>query len=354
MANIPPPLGGRPESDIVARWTTAATTPVVSVICHTFNHARYLRDAVHGFLSQLTDFPFEIIIRDDASTDGSADIAGEMARKYPRIIRVVVEAENRYSRGVMPSVATFPMARGRFIALCEGDDYWSDPHKLQRQVDFLSAQPEAGMAIHPATMLLERDDGRLAALRFCAHGDREGLFPVSSIFNVDGQYAPTSSYMLRTSFVPDWVQFMSEQRPTYGDFFIESIASKGTLAYLPEAMSVYRRGHAGSYSRRQRELDGPALMDVYRRNAAATRALGKFPGIRNADIEQRLALMRQNCLRQLMRVGAFTQIAELAEDGPVALRSASDRVALHASQAPRLARLAWRGWRVFKPAAPGG
>lgn len=353
MANIPPPLGGRPESDIVARWATA-TTPVVSVICHTFNHARYLRDAVGGFLSQLTDFPFEVIIRDDASTDGTGGIAREMARKYPRIIRLVVEAENRYSQGVMPSVATFPMVRGRFIALCEGDDYWSDPHKLQRQMNFLATQPEAGMAIHPATMLLERDGGRPAALPFCVHGDREGVFPVSSIFNVDGQYAPTSSYMLRTSFVPDWVRFMSEQRPTYGDFFIESIASKGKLAYLPQAMSVYRRGHAESYSRKQRELDGPALMYVYRRNAAATRALARFPGIRNADIERRLALMRQNCLRQLMRVGAFAQIAELAEDGPVALRSASDRVALHASHTPRLARLAWRGWRVFKPAAPGG
>ncbi len=352
MVNVPPPLGGRPESDIVARWTTAATAPVVSVICHTFNHSRYLRDAVHGFLSQLTDFPFEIIIRDDASTDGSGAIAREMGQKYPRIIRVVVESENRYSQGVMPSVATFPMARGRFIALCEGDDYWSDPRKLQRQVEFLAAHPEAGMAIHPATMLLEHDGGTPRAVPFCVHGEQEGVFVVSSIFQVDGQYAPTSSYLLRASFVPDWVQFMSEQRPTYGDFFIEAIASKGRLAYLPEAMSVYRRGHADSYSRRQRQLDGPDLLEVHRRNAAATRALRKFPGISDVDIERRLALMRHDCLRQLMRAGAFTQIAELSGYGPIAVRSTSDRLALRASQSPRVARLAWRGWRMLKPAAP--
>ena len=88
---------------------------------------------------QKTDFPFEILIHDDASTDGTADIIREYEAKYPDIIKPIYQTENQYSKGIKVSqVYQFPRAKGKYIALCEGDDYWTDPYKLQKQVDFRS------------------------------------------------------------------------------------------------------------------------------------------------------------------------------------------------------------------------
>jgi len=95
---------------------------------------------------QKTNFPVEILIHDDASTDGTADIIREYEAQYPDIIKPIYQTENQYSKGIKISqVYQFPRAKGKYIALCEGDDYWIDPYKLQKQVDFLEANPEYGM-----------------------------------------------------------------------------------------------------------------------------------------------------------------------------------------------------------------
>ena len=112
--------------------------PVVSICCATFNHEPYIAKAIEGFLMQETDFPFEIVIRDDCSTDHTADIVRRYAERYPHIIRTFFEEENTYSKGVKAMQAIFKLARGEYIAICEGDDYWTDPLKIQKQVDFLS------------------------------------------------------------------------------------------------------------------------------------------------------------------------------------------------------------------------
>jgi len=113
--------------------------PLVSICCITYNHKPYIRDAIEGFLKQKTNFPIEIIIHDDASTDGTTDIIKEYEKKLPEIVFPIYQTENQYSKGVRGIAAryTFPRARGKYIALCEGDDYWTDPCKLQKQVDFL-------------------------------------------------------------------------------------------------------------------------------------------------------------------------------------------------------------------------
>ena len=111
---------------------------LVSICCITYNHEKYIRDAIEGFLMQKTDFPFEVLIHDDASTDGTADIIREYETKYPDIIKPIYQTENQYSKGIKISATyNYPRAKGKYIALCEGDDYWIDPYKLQKQVDFL-------------------------------------------------------------------------------------------------------------------------------------------------------------------------------------------------------------------------
>ncbi len=119
---------------------------IVTISCATYNHELYIRQCLEGFVMQKTNFRFEAIVNDDASTDGTAAIVREFAQKYPDIIKPIYQKENQYSKGVdIFHQIMIPQAQGKYIAICEGDDYWIDPSKLQKQVDFLEANPEYGM-----------------------------------------------------------------------------------------------------------------------------------------------------------------------------------------------------------------
>jgi glycosyltransferase involved in cell wall biosynthesis len=114
----------------------------VSVCCSTFNHEPYIESAISGFLAQKVDHHLEIIIRDDASVDGTAEILKQYKSQYPQQIRLVLYDNNQYSLGRKPSQDWPVLARGKYYAICEGDDYWTDPRKLQKQVDYLNAHPD--------------------------------------------------------------------------------------------------------------------------------------------------------------------------------------------------------------------
>ncbi len=120
-------------------------TPLVSVVTITYNHAPYIRQCLDGVLSQQTDFSFEYIVHDDASTDGTAEIVREYAEKYPNVIVPILQKENQYSKGKGLVEFILPLVRGKYRSLCEGDDYWIDPNKLQKQVDFLEAHADYGL-----------------------------------------------------------------------------------------------------------------------------------------------------------------------------------------------------------------
>lgn len=121
---------------------------MVSIRCTVYNHERFLRQCLDGFVMQKTNFAFEAIVHDDASTDGSAQIILEYAEKYPNIIKPIIETENLYSRadGSLTRVMR-EASRGKYIAFCEGDDCWIDPLKLQKQVDALESHPECTIAL---------------------------------------------------------------------------------------------------------------------------------------------------------------------------------------------------------------
>lgn len=121
--------------------------PLVSISCITYNHASYIKECIDGFLMQKTNFNFEVLIHDDHSTDGTEEIIKEYAKQHPDIIKPLFEKENQYSLGkpIGSVVWNLPRAKGKYIAMCEGDDYWIDPYKLQKQVDFLESHPDYGM-----------------------------------------------------------------------------------------------------------------------------------------------------------------------------------------------------------------
>lgn len=132
--------------------------PIVSICCITFNHARYIRACLDGFIMQKTNFSFEVLINDDCSTDGTIDILKEYSERYPNIIKPIFHDENQYSKGIRRILATFvyPKVKGKYVALCEGDDYWTDPLKLQKEVDFLESNPDYGLVYTGARVLQEK------------------------------------------------------------------------------------------------------------------------------------------------------------------------------------------------------
>ena len=137
---------------------------VVSICCITYNHHKYIRRAIDGFLMQKTSFKYEILIHDDASTDGTSEIIRRYEARYPELIKAVIQKENKYKKGMDEGYFygfepfcqdLFPMAKGRFLALCEGDDYWTDPDKIQKQVEYMDKHPEHSMCYHSTNMLME-------------------------------------------------------------------------------------------------------------------------------------------------------------------------------------------------------
>lgn len=133
----------RTEAEIIENWKGDIQIPLVSINCLAYNHEKYIEDTLVGFLIQKTLFPFEILIHDDASTDNTANIIRVYERKYPSIIKPIYQKENQWtidSEGIRR--AQYDRIKGKYLAWCEGDDYWTDSFKLQKQIGFLEANPE--------------------------------------------------------------------------------------------------------------------------------------------------------------------------------------------------------------------
>lgn len=133
--------------------------PLVTIRCITYNHEPYIRQCLEGFVMQKTNFSFEVIVHDDASTDGTVEIIREYAEKYPNIIKPIYETENQYSKndGSIRRIIDEAMSpEAKYIAMCEGDDYWIDPLKLQKQVDYLENHPDVVYSCHRYKILIDR------------------------------------------------------------------------------------------------------------------------------------------------------------------------------------------------------
>ncbi|CAN5797917.1 hypothetical protein BH23THE1_BH23THE1_31010 [soil metagenome] len=230
--------------------------PKVSILCLTYNHVKFIRQALDSFLMQKTDFDFEVLINDDCSTDGTVEIIKEYQKKYPQIIKPVFQKENLYSKGIRNMMTRFllPKAQGKHIALCEGDDYWTDPNKLQLQVDFLEKNTDYALCFHPVRLVYE-DKEEIESV----FPDRKSGFTLIRL--IERNFIQTNSVMYRKQ---TYKNMRTDVMP--GDWYLHLYhAQFGTIGFIDEVMSVYRR-HEGGIWWNKKEVwnnDGDKHMNLY-------------------------------------------------------------------------------------------
>ncbi|WP_321369243.1 glycosyltransferase [uncultured Draconibacterium sp.] len=216
---------------------TKNNNPIVSICCTVYNHEKFLEDTFNGFLSQEVDFPIEIVINEDCSSDSSAEIIRKYEQLYPHIVKPVYQSVNQYSLGKKPlTQLVLPRAKGKYIAICEGDDYWTDPKKLQIQVDEMEKRPECQMSFHPAQKL-NQQTGELFTIS--RHHKENKIIDPKNIIKADGGYCPTASLMFRKKIIDNLPDLVYDA--PVGDYFLQVLGSiaDGAL-YIDRVMSVYR------------------------------------------------------------------------------------------------------------------
>lgn len=212
---------------------------MVSVCCLVYNHEAFLRECFEGFVMQKTNFPIEILVHDDASTDHSTDIIREYTAKYPDLFKPIYQTENQYSKGVSISATyNFPRAQGKYIAMCEGDDYWTDPLKLQKQVDFLEEHDDYALCFHKVCVNSEKSEEK----KMFSHLE-EREYTSREIYNK--WTIPTCSAL----FVKDFVNYNPSSKIAFGDIFLWMTIMRNGKAYCLDFYgSVYRRHTNGMSS----------------------------------------------------------------------------------------------------------
>lgn len=227
----------------------ASREPIVSVCVITFNHREYIAEALESILMQEVEFGVEILIHDDASTDGTQEIIRSYSERYPNLIHTVIQKENQYSKGKLPNPAfNYPRARGDYIALLEGDDYWLDSRKLQRQVNALKSVSSCRISFHPS---LEKWEHSAKGDRIVGwHGKERRIFTLEDVALGGGGFMPTASIVFHKEIIPCITRFFKDApEAPIGDYYLQVLATApGGALYLPWVNAVYRRGTAGSWS----------------------------------------------------------------------------------------------------------
>ena len=223
----------------------------VSIVCAAYNHGEYIRSALQGFVSQKTNFAYEILIHDDASTDNTADIIREFEEKYPNIVKPIYQTENQYSKGVPISVKyQFSRVKGKYVAICEGDDYWVDEHKLQKQVDYMDQHPDCTFCF---------TNGYIEDL--ARNGEKRDFVPFNSedaavykdesrIYTLDDMhemtFVPTASYLMPTKILNNIIPTLAEKCPTADLRWRLYATAYGYSYYIKDKTCVYRQNVPGS------------------------------------------------------------------------------------------------------------
>lgn len=211
---------------------------LVSVWMITYNHEKYISDALDSVLSQKVNFNFEIVIGDDHSLDQTTQILKDYQKNNPKLIKLILQKKNV---GMIANQnVTFKACRGKYIAMLEGDDFWTDPNKLQMQVEMMLKNPACHLSFHPVN---ETKHGRILS----RHSFRNKIFSVRNVIKGGGYYCPTASLMLNRAVVEQLPRFLCEAPA--GDYYLQILGSiNGGALYINKVMATYRIESEGSWS----------------------------------------------------------------------------------------------------------
>lgn len=210
---------------------------MVTIRCLAYNHEPYIRQCLDGFVMQKTNFRFEAIVHDDASTDGTVAIIKEYAEKYPDIIKPIFESENRYSKrdGSLRRIMDEHM-HGKYIALCEGDDYWIDPYKLQKQVDFLEKNPDYGLVCSEINIYYQ--DKNTFENNFFKNKNTWNIEYTFDNFIINTWFLAPCTWLYRRKYI---INMATNNRFVVGDLpLLLEISGQSKVKYIEESMAVYR------------------------------------------------------------------------------------------------------------------
>lgn len=219
----------------------------VSVYCLCFNHEKYISQTIDSIVKQKTNFKFELIIHDDASSDNSTQIILKYQEMYPNIVRAIIQQDNQFSKGVnISKEILFPLFRGKYIAMCEGDDCWTDESKLQKQVDFLESHTDYSACVHNTKILLDDTDIHLTINKLT----HDATLDFYKMIKTGANQFQTSSVMYRKELMNE------ENRPKFvdmiqgvGDYPLSVyLALSGKVFYFKDIMSIYRISTCNSWT----------------------------------------------------------------------------------------------------------
>ncbi len=230
---------------------------LVSVLCTTFNHRNYIRRCLDSIVCQKTDFRFEVIVHDDASTDGTREIVREYAEKYPDLLIPILQEENQYSKGNdFIESCMVPLASGKYFILFEGDDFFSDPDKLRLQAEALEAHPECSVCVHDTDTVDK--EGNPQSMHFPDIKIDHSVIPTEEFMKLvlsEGHWLfHLSSLMVPADLFREYMVFRQDNYPSrfyrVGDLpMFLYFSLKGALYYIDRVMSVYTSESGGFMSR---------------------------------------------------------------------------------------------------------
>ena len=236
------------------------TVPLLTIFCITYNHVHFIRQAIDGFLMQETTFPIEILIHDDASTDGTADIVREYEVKYPQLIKAIYQTENQYSKGNKSGHFLRPLQQAKYIAYCEGDDYWTDPKKLEIQVSYLEKHPECVISGHDEISIDEQGHNISSAI---VPPTYKRDYTASEIQELGWTMMMPLTWVYRNVLplepIPEWIHIKNED-----SFIISLLGQFGGSKYHTEiSPACYRHHQGGIWSMQPDDLKREDQINTY-------------------------------------------------------------------------------------------
>lgn len=268
----------------------------VLIMCPVYNHEKYIRTCLDGIVQQKANFVFKAYVHDDCSTDRSAEIIAEYAEKYPNIIVPLYEEENQYSKRENARIIEYP--ESKYIAECEGDDYWCDCNKLQKQYDYMEEHPECSMVLHNT-----RIENLAEEFKKECFFQRNEIFRMTEEEVFDKWMVHTSSYFIRNTFeiAPRWTKWFWS-----GDYRMLTIAyAHGAIDVLPDVMSVYRYGNPCGVTQKNLNSDARALIEKTRaRERFLTEYLDHYSVNSEAEtvIKNRIAAIHESTALQELEI----------------------------------------------------